>query len=295
MNCLYFRIVFIVLRCVYLSNPERSNSLRGSNSTLPAPLVNVTMVDFHCDICHENFPLDAFFFSTCGHGFCGTCTRSLGKYKQCPSCRQPRYKSQLHKLFITPAETAVDVERQAQSLMKLMTNLRPNSEYSSAQEVADGMKNMTGKLKNTNEAVANKLLSVAKDMQDRLLPIYFVMQLEHDEKRALRNKVDLWQPKITQVKASTAEVAKLTKELEKARRLQNQMLAQLEKEWAENKKLRKDVVDERRRRKEMEVLVLELIEENENAAKRAKTAREVLRAFSKGSSSNRGRVLMIQD
>ncbi|KIK59181.1 hypothetical protein GYMLUDRAFT_97917 [Collybiopsis luxurians FD-317 M1] len=245
------------------------------------------MTDFHCDICHENFPLDSFLFSPCGHGFCGTCTSSLDKHKLCPSCRKPRNKSQLHKLFLTPAEPVVDV--QARSLMKSMNKLRPSSEYSSAQEVADGMKKVVGKLQ-VDEGIANKLLKVADDMQDRLLPIYFIMQLEQDEKRALQDKVNLWQPRIAQVEASAAEVAKLTKELEKAKREESQLLAQLETERNENEKLRKDVIDERRLTKEKEGLVQKLMEEKENAAKQAKAARTKLRALSKGSSSNRRRV-----
>ncbi|KIK59182.1 hypothetical protein GYMLUDRAFT_685774 [Collybiopsis luxurians FD-317 M1] len=121
--------------------------------------VDVAMVNFLCDVCHENFPSDTFLFSPCGHGFCAACTRSLETHKQCPSCRKPRNKSQLHKLFITPAEeSVVDIELQAQPLMKLMSNLRPNSEYSSAQEVAFRMKNLIRKLKNEAIAVRYSLL-----------------------------------------------------------------------------------------------------------------------------------------
>ncbi|KIK59183.1 hypothetical protein GYMLUDRAFT_74700 [Collybiopsis luxurians FD-317 M1] len=132
-------------------------------------------------------------------------------------------------------------------------------------------------------------------MQDRLLPIYSVMQLEQDEKRALQDKVDRWQSKISEVRASAAEVKKLTEELEKAERVESQLSDQLEAEREENRKLRKDAVDQRRITKEMEAMVLRLLREKEDAAKRAKASREVLRALSKGSSSSRGHVSMIQD
>lgn len=111
-------------------------------------------------------------------------------------------------------------------------------------------------------------------MEERLRPIFFQFQLERDEKRTLQEKVNLWQHRVTQVEASEVEVAKLKKELERAKRANQGMAAEncrltkrLEAEVTESEKLRKDVIDERRLNKERDGLVQQLERELENAGK----------------------------
>ncbi|KAJ4493318.1 hypothetical protein C8R41DRAFT_326058 [Lentinula lateritia] len=252
------------------------------------------MAEALCDICYQVFSLDRFWFSTCGHGFCETCTTSLEKTRTCPSCREPRKKANIHKIYFTlpeEQENAIDVQSQSQTLARSMTNIHPSSTLSSVDRVVEGLKKFSGKL-GVDAETASNLLGVAKDMEERLRPIFFQFQLERDEKRTLQEKVNLWQHRVTQVEASEVEVAKLKKELERAKRANQGMAAEncrltkrLEAEVTESEKLRKDVIDERRLNKERDGLVQQLERELENAGKLAGLTNKKLKVLAR--SSNR--------
>ncbi|KAH7880062.1 uncharacterized protein C8R40DRAFT_1084234 [Lentinula edodes] len=252
------------------------------------------MAEALCDICYQVFSLDGFWFSTCGHGFCETCTTSLDKTRTCPTCREPRKKANIHKIYFTlpeEQENAIDVQSQAQALARSMANIHSSSTSSSIDRVVDGLKKFSGRLE-VDAETASKLLGVAKDMKDRLQPIFFQLQLERDEKRNLQQKVNLWQHRVTQVEASEVEVARLKKELENAKRAKLGMVAEncrltkrLEAEVTESEKLRKDVIDERRLTKERDELVQQLERELENAGKQAGLTNKKLKVLAR--SSNR--------
>ncbi|KAE9392386.1 hypothetical protein BT96DRAFT_924754 [Gymnopus androsaceus JB14] len=249
------------------------------------------MVDVQCDICCETFPLEGFLFSPCGHGFCETCTQSLESSRQCPSCRKPRKKGQLHRIFVTAPE---DTQAHAQSLANSMNHLRPDSSPSSAKKVPEEIRRIVEKLE-VDEDTANNLLKVAKNMEERLVPIFFRMQLEQDEKRALQEKVNAWHPKIMQAESSASEVVRLKKELEKVEHSKQTMASEndrltklLEAETKESEKLRRDVIDERRLAKEKDVLVYQLVQEKENADKQVTLVKKKLKVLAHAqSSSNR--------
>ncbi|KAF9058556.1 hypothetical protein BDP27DRAFT_1343361, partial [Rhodocollybia butyracea] len=146
-----------------------------------------------------------------------------------------------------------------------------------------------GKLEADTE-VASQLLEVARNMEERLIPIFFRMQLEQDEKRALQDKVNLWQPRIQQVEASTAEVAQLKRELEKAKRANEtitresgRLSAGLETEL---EGLRDQLLAERAISKEKDKLVEQLVLEQENLKKERKLAKLKLKALAQSSSSS---------
>ncbi|KAJ3809068.1 hypothetical protein F5876DRAFT_66780 [Lentinula aff. lateritia] len=260
------------------------------------------MAEALCDICYQVFALDSFWFSTCGHGFCETCTTSLDKTRTCPSCRQPRKKANIHKVYFTlpeEQESAIDVRSQTEALARSMINIHSSSTLSSVDRAVDGLKKLSGLLK-VDAETASKLLGVAKDMEERLRPIFFQLQLERDEKYTLQEKVNLWQHRITQVEASEVEVARLKKELERAKRATQAIVAencrltkQLEAEVTESEKLRKDVIDERRLTKERDELVQQLERELEDAGKQACLANKKLKVLPR--SSNRIPVADIAD
>ncbi|KAJ3869854.1 hypothetical protein EV359DRAFT_59466 [Lentinula novae-zelandiae] len=212
------------------------------------------MAEALCDICYQVFSLDGFWFSTCG-----------------------RKKANIHKIYFTlpeEQENAINVQSQSQTLARSMTNIHPSSTLSSVDKVVEGLKKFSGKL-GVDAETASKLLGVAKDMEERLRPIFFQLQLERDEKRTLQEKV-----------------ARLKKELERAKRANQGMAAEncrltkrLEAEVTESEKLRKDVIDERRLNKERDGLVQQLERELENAGKLAGLTNKKLKVLAR--SSNR--------
>ncbi|KAE9392383.1 hypothetical protein BT96DRAFT_924751 [Gymnopus androsaceus JB14] len=90
-------------------------------------------------------------------------------------------------------------------------------------------------------------------MEERLVPMFFRMQLLQDKKRALKKKVKAWRPKILQVESSASEVTKLKKELKKAERSKQTIARKnarltklLEAETKESEKLRRNMINKRR-------------------------------------------------
>ncbi|KAJ4475574.1 hypothetical protein J3R30DRAFT_3500665 [Lentinula aciculospora] len=255
---------------------------------------SIIMAKLLCEICYQARSLDNFLFSTCGHGFCTSCTTSLDKSRTCPSCRKPRKKADVHKLYFTlPEQDVIDVHSEAQSLIHSMTNIHTESTLSLTDKVTNGLKEAAKKSK-MDADTASKLLEVAKNMEDNLRPIFFRLQLERDEKRALQEKVNLWQPRVIQVEALKAEVARSKQELESVIRANqrtiaknNQLASQLEADRVEIEKLRKDVIDERRLYKERDELVQQLKRDLEYSRKQAVFLNKKLKVLAQSSSSNR--------
>ncbi|KAJ3766987.1 hypothetical protein FB446DRAFT_775815 [Lentinula raphanica] len=247
------------------------------------------MAELLCEICYQVLSLENFWFSTCGHGYCGTCTASLKKSRTCPSCRKPRKKSDLHKIYFALPEQHEDAFGTiSQSQIRATGNKNLCATSSSLGDAIKGLKRLTGTM--ADGELAQKLHEVEKDLEQGFQVISYQLRLEQDEKRALQEKVNLWARRVAQTDKVDAQSKQLKEQLDKAIRANQtaittnkELTRRLATEQNEIEQLRKDVIDERRWTKEREEQIHQLEQELEATKKQAKLTKKKLKHLARDS------------
>ncbi|THV06923.1 hypothetical protein K435DRAFT_417182 [Dendrothele bispora CBS 962.96] len=154
-----------------------------------------------CDICQEDLPLERFLFYRCGHGYCDSCTPKITQ-RTCPMCRQKR-DHEPHRVYLTPAATTV--EEKGKALGLALDSIGPESSTKSTRNIGKRIKSFAEEV-NVEQATADRLLNVAKEMDERIAPLFFQLQLEQHEKLALQEKVNQWLPRVKNAQKVEREV-----------------------------------------------------------------------------------------
>ncbi|KAK7438429.1 hypothetical protein VKT23_018043 [Stygiomarasmius scandens] len=166
-----------------------------------------------CDICQEDLPLERFLFYNCGHGYCDTCTPAITQ-RTCPMCRKKR-DHEPHRVYLTPAATTV--EEKAKALGRALNSVGPESSEQATRRIGKKIHDFAKEAK-VDEITASKLLGVAKNMDERIAPLFFQLRLEQDEKRALQDKVNLWLPRVNKTESVERQVACLKEHLQEQKK-----------------------------------------------------------------------------
>ncbi|KAG7086363.1 hypothetical protein E1B28_002323 [Marasmius oreades] len=241
-----------------------------------------------CDICQEELSIDKFLFqSSCGHGFCTTCTDATKSRETCPLCRKPKLKNvPPHRVYLTPSTSRI--EDHATSLTNSLSILDSGSTPKQFRKVSSKLRTIANSKALGNSDIAVQLLASAKNMEERLQYIPHQLQLERDEKVALQRKVDLWHARIQMVESQERQI----KCLKATIRESNQNVARLQSEInkltvcadglrKEQEKLQKVSDQQKKTIAEKEVRLSDLQLQVEDREKKNRLLKQKLKAVSK--------------
>ncbi|KAJ7221588.1 hypothetical protein GGX14DRAFT_670359 [Mycena pura] len=133
-------------------------------------------VKVQCTVCYDSFALDTFrFLPTCGHGLCIACSAKTHKKPDCVTCRRPKGGQEPIRIYITLAESSGGA---AHSVVDKLKKIGPESVALSVQKAG---KKIRHAMKDLEADVAHDLLAAAKDLDERIYPLFQELELARDQ------------------------------------------------------------------------------------------------------------------
>ncbi|KAF7323309.1 Proteophosphoglycan ppg4 [Mycena chlorophos] len=166
----------------------------------------MTRTKVHCDICLEKYPLDQFrVLPTCGHGLCVSCTEQTAAQPTCAICRKLKGRKEPIQAFLTlvdpnPLERALNV---AEGLGKIGVDAPPESLRKAGGKIRGAVRHLRG---SAGEEVAKELLDAARDLDERLSPMFAELK---DTNAELMEEVEDLREQLEESEAQMQEIETL--------------------------------------------------------------------------------------
>ncbi|KAJ7494392.1 hypothetical protein B0H11DRAFT_2004453 [Mycena galericulata] len=170
-------------------------------------------VKVRCDVCFESYTLDLFrFLPACGHGLCIVCTEKTHEKRNCAICRHPKGFQEPVQIYLTFAVESTPADK-ARSVIDNLARIGPESIPMSVQKAGRKIRHVVRDV-NLEEGVARELLEAAKNLDERVFPLFMELDLANDKVATLTAKVDNLRQ---QLKAADDQISQLRRALTESR------------------------------------------------------------------------------
>ncbi|KAJ7684398.1 hypothetical protein DFH06DRAFT_6138 [Mycena polygramma] len=168
-----------------------------------------------CDVCFDSYTLDMFrFLPTCGHGLCIVCSEKTATKRNCVICRHPKGSQDSVQIFLTFAETTY--EDKARSVVENLARIGPDSMPISVQKAGRKIRRVLRDIEPEDE-VARELLDAAKNLDERIYPLFLELDLANDKIAMLNAEIQELRQQLTVAASREQEMKQLRRSLAEAR------------------------------------------------------------------------------
>ncbi|KAJ6606171.1 hypothetical protein DFH09DRAFT_1269233 [Mycena vulgaris] len=199
-----------------------------------------------CDVCFESYGLDMFrFLPACGHGLCIACSQKTHSKPKCAICRHPKGFQEPIQIFLTfaasnPADKAHAV---VENLARIGAESMPISVQKAGRKIRHAMRDL-----DPGDEVARDLLAAAKNLDERIYPLFLELDLANDRIAALIAQIEELRQQLKVAESREDEMKRLRRTLAEANSDYRTALSVADKtkdaalkERAENSKLSRTV------------------------------------------------------
>ncbi|KAF9464516.1 hypothetical protein BDZ94DRAFT_1190793 [Collybia nuda] len=243
------------------------------------------MTKIRCDICHDCFSLDQFRFLFCGHGFCMSCLTKTRNQRVCAVCRSRKGGDEPRQIYASFVEDDTTPEEKARAVTAGLDKIDVTSPATSIERAGRKIKNVS---RHVDEETARELVEAARNLEERVLPLYSELELEQAEKTALREQVEDLKRRLGEMETLDKQVIQLQKKIqderlkhEKATALGNEERKHAIREMDENARLNKVVQRQQRKLEAKEEEIQQVQNEVSEKEKKIGLLTRKLRALSK--------------
>ncbi|KAJ7611718.1 hypothetical protein FB45DRAFT_315057 [Roridomyces roridus] len=197
-------------------------------------------VKVRCDVCFEAYSLEMFrFLPSCGHGLCIVCSEKTQQKRNCAICRHPKGPQEPIQIYLTLADP-VD---KAHSVVDSLARIGPDSLPISVQKAGRKIRKVVRDVEPEDD-VMKELLAAAKNLDERVFPLFMDLDLANDKIANLTCEIDTLRAQLKAAEAKDDDIKQLQSSLADSRAETRAHLATAEKnkgvalkERAENAKL----------------------------------------------------------
>ncbi|KAF8191628.1 hypothetical protein K438DRAFT_1830843 [Mycena galopus ATCC 62051] len=178
-----------------------------------------------CDVCLEPYSLDMFrFLPTCGHGLCIGCSENTLAKRNCAICRQPKGSKEPMQIFLTFCEA----ETKAQTVLQNLGRIGPDSLPVSVQKAGKKIRRVVRDI-DPDEDVARELLDAAKNLDERIYPLFLELDLANDKIATLTSQIEELRRQLKVAESREDDITHLRRSLADAQDVSKQANALLKK------------------------------------------------------------------
>ncbi|KAJ7891334.1 hypothetical protein B0H14DRAFT_1072844 [Mycena olivaceomarginata] len=171
-------------------------------------------VQIRCDVCLEAYSLDMFrFLPTCGHGLCIVCSEKTRTKRNCVICRHPKGSQESVQIFLTFAETETNPVQKAHTVIENLARIGPESMPLSVQKAGRKIRRVLRDIEPGDEDVARELLDAAKNLDERVYPLFLELDLANDKIAALTGQIEELRRQLRVAESREDEITRLRQSL----------------------------------------------------------------------------------
>ncbi|KAJ7272816.1 hypothetical protein C8J57DRAFT_1715169 [Mycena rebaudengoi] len=168
-----------------------------------------------CDVCFESYSLDLFrFLPACGHGLCIICSEKTASKPNCAICRHPKNLLEPVQIYLTLGESST--EGKANAVVEDLRRIGPDSLAISVEKAGRKIRNVVRDIEMDN-GVARELLDAAKDLDERIHPLFLELDLANATISSLNAEVEGLQQKLKAADVLEGELKQARRTLAEAR------------------------------------------------------------------------------
>ncbi|KAJ7700824.1 hypothetical protein B0H17DRAFT_212645 [Mycena rosella] len=167
-----------------------------------------------CDVCFESYTLDMFrFLPSCGHGLCIVCSEKTVSKPKCVICRHPKGSQESIQIFLTFGESSPADKAHAvvDNLARIGTDSMPISVQKAGRKIRHAMRDIE-----PGDDVARELLDAAKNLDERIYPLFLELDLANDKILALTTEIEVLRQQLRAAEAREDEIKRLRRSVAKA-------------------------------------------------------------------------------
>ncbi|KAJ7491055.1 hypothetical protein FB451DRAFT_630243 [Mycena latifolia] len=171
-------------------------------------------VKVRCDVCFENYNMDMFrFLPACGHGLCIACSDQTYSDPKCVICRKPKGFQESVQIFLTFAESnPVD---KAHAVVDNLGRIGPDSMAVSVQKAGRKIRHAIRDIE-PGDDVARELLEAAKNLDERIAPVFLELEIANDRIAALTAEIEELRQQLKAAESRENEMKQVRRSLAKA-------------------------------------------------------------------------------
>ncbi|KAJ7215299.1 hypothetical protein B0H12DRAFT_1154632 [Mycena haematopus] len=125
------------------------------------------------------------FLPTCGHGLCIGCSEQTFTNRNCAICRQPKGPQECIQIFLTFCEAETTPVQKAHTVAENLAKIGSETMPHSVQKAGQKIRRVVRDLESEDQDVARELLDAAKNLDERIYPLFLELELANDQIAAL--------------------------------------------------------------------------------------------------------------
>ncbi|KAJ6500740.1 hypothetical protein C8R45DRAFT_819731, partial [Mycena sanguinolenta] len=144
-----------------------------------------------------------------GHGLCIGCTEQTSKNRNCVICRQPKGPHECIQIFLTFCEAETTSVQKAHTVVYNLGKIGPDSVPRSVQKAGKKIRRVVRDIEPEDQDVARELLDAAKNLDERIYPLFLELDLANDRIAALTAQIEELQQQLKVAESQRDEIMHL--------------------------------------------------------------------------------------